>query len=63
MNKSPNNILSAYINDYVIHELNELNIKLILNKPAHYKQIINKYRKNLAKNKNNSIGINFAKRN
>jgi hypothetical protein len=42
-------IISAYINDDVIQELNELNIKVILNKSLHHKQLINKSREILAK--------------
>lgn len=41
-------IISAYINDDVIQELNELNIKVILSKSLHHKQLINKSREILA---------------
>ncbi len=40
--------ISAYIDDDVIQELNELNIKVILNKSLHHKQLINKSREILA---------------
>ncbi|MEK0352779.1 MAG: response regulator, partial [Nitrosopumilus sp.] len=34
-------IISAYIDNDVIQELNELNIKVILNKPVNHRQLIN----------------------